>query len=206
MALSDFIRDEVSGNYNLQPSLVYPGVNPGQFKEVPVARNIDIIAAGSLIPLKRFELVIEIVRKLKTSLPDLKAVIAGGGPMRSQLEEKISEYELTSNIRLVGEVPHNEVIKLMRQSKLLLHPSAYEGFGMVCLEALAAGCRVISLTAPLKRALPGWTYVKSADEMTTESLKILGSAIPDQKSEIPLTIRDCVLNIMNEFIQVEVKA
>ena len=54
--------------------------------------------------------------------------------------------------------------------------------------------------------LTGWTYVKSADEMTTESLKILGSAIPDQKSEIPLTIGDCVLNIMNEFIQVEVKA
>ena len=54
----------------------------------------------------------------------------------------------------------------MQRSRVFLHPSSYEGFSGVCLEAIYAGARVISFTRPMKKDIEGWKVAASLSEMT----------------------------------------
>ena len=69
---------------------------------------------------------------------------AGRAEEEGELKKMIAGYELTENIILTGELPHREVLQIMKRSKVFLHTSRYEGISVVCQEALNAGCQVIS--------------------------------------------------------------
>ncbi len=119
---------------------------PWGIKSFPVSngeRTIDIAGSGSLIPLKNFELFINIIKELKKEFPLIRTVIMGDGEQRKELEEIISEYGLGENVKLAGHIKREAVLSVMMKSKILLHTSRYEAFGYVIAEALAAGCYVV---------------------------------------------------------------
>ena len=115
------------------------GADPVQFSTQHFERDIDILGAGSLIPLKQYDIYIDVVFELKKKLPCIKTMICGNGPEHDKLRSMIEERDMQSNITLAGEISHDQVLKLMQRSKIFLHPSNYEGYGTVCLEALCAG-------------------------------------------------------------------
>lgn len=110
----------------------------------PRPRSIDVLGVGSLTPLKRYDLFVELVARLSIDIPSLRAVIIGEGPERPALERRIAAHGLTRILELRGSLPRPQVIDAMFQSKILLHPSSYEGQGYVFLEALRSGMRVVS--------------------------------------------------------------
>lgn len=56
----------------------------------------------------------------------------------------ILDLSLSNNIEMTGLLQHHDSVQMMQRAKLLLHPSSYEGFGIVCIEALYARAHVIS--------------------------------------------------------------
>jgi glycosyltransferase involved in cell wall biosynthesis len=176
IALSDFIADEFERNHGIRPAhYLFPGIeNPQSNKPLP-EKDIDIIGAGSLIPLKQYVLFVEIISEIKNSFAGVKAVIAGDGPERNKLQGMIKEMGLDDNITLTGEIPHQQVLALMERSRLFLHTSNYEGFGIVCIEALHAGCQVISFTQPMKKAIPNWQIVSDKQAMIDKAVSALNS-------------------------------
>ncbi len=146
---------------------IFPGFNTGE-------RSIDIIAVGSLIPLKQPHLFIELVLALKKSYKEnIKAALVGAGPLKDELQTLIDKYDLQDNIRLTGEVLHREVLELMNHSKVLVHPSLYEGHSTVMLEALFSGCKVVSFIPPGSREVPECYICTDFDEMHMNTLKAL---------------------------------
>src|SRR5260221_1135512 len=125
IALSDFIQDEVVKNHGIRPHhVVPPGINPKQFTSSTKEKDIDILAAGSLIRLKQYDIFIEVVAKIKKQLPGIKAMLIGNGPEKEKLQKLIARLELQSTIALTGELPHSEVLQWMQRTKLFLHPSS----------------------------------------------------------------------------------
>lgn len=174
IALSDSLADEFQKNYGQRPYHTIPaGVDPREFQKNSRAKDIDILGAGSLIALKRFDVFIEIIKALKRKFPDIRAMILGDGPEINKLREKIVLFELSDNIELPGEVSHPEVLDFMQRSRLFLHPSGYEGFSGVCLEAIYGGARVISFTSPMKKDIDGWLVAGSVVEMEQMAEDIL---------------------------------
>lgn len=172
IALSDFLAEELKNNSDLRcAATITLGVSDQQL--TGDKRNIDILCAGSLIPLKQFEIAISTANEMKKEFPVLRMMIVGEGPERERLANKIKELHLEQNVLLAGEKEHDELLALMRQSRLFLHPSAYEGFGIVCLEALAAGTPVISLVKPMRQNIPGWHVAESPSSMTAKAFSIL---------------------------------
>jgi glycosyltransferase involved in cell wall biosynthesis len=108
-----------------------------------VKRDIDILIAGSLIPLKRIDLAIKIIAKLKEKFPAIKTEIIGKGDERKNFEKLRDELNLETVVSFTGELKREVVLQKMRQGKILLHCSAYEGQATVITEAIACGMTVV---------------------------------------------------------------
>lgn len=101
-------------------------------------RDIDILFVARFIELKGPDRVLEVVRRLKQTIPDVKAVFVGTGAMVPEIKAKIKEYGLEPNVSLPGYVP--EVANYFRRSKLILMPSRTEGLSLSMIEAMSCGC------------------------------------------------------------------
>jgi glycosyltransferase involved in cell wall biosynthesis len=200
IALSDFVQDEFQRSHGITPCYAVPAaVDPLEFDKYEGTKNIDIVAAGSLIPLKQYDLLAEIVSVIKKKLPTVRSVLIGDGPERGKIEALIREQGLTDNLMITGELPHKEVLYHMQRAKLFLHPSSYEGFGVVCLEALYAGARVISFCKPMKNEIAHWHNVKSKEEMVEKALMILRGEKFDAESVLPYSIEDQAKRMLEIF-------
>jgi glycosyltransferase involved in cell wall biosynthesis len=146
VAMSDFLKDEFKLNHQIDPKyIVTNGINPRVFDPLnTVKRPIDIMGAGSLIPLKNYSLFIEIIAEIVKHYPLLSVKIAGDGVERNLIEDLIGKYKLQNTIELLGTKTHQETLSLMNQSKVFLHTSHYEGNSTVLMEALYSGCQVVS--------------------------------------------------------------
>jgi glycosyltransferase involved in cell wall biosynthesis len=172
IALSDFLQEEFENNYNIKPfAVIPPGIDTSGLAQS--ARDIDLLAVGSLIPLKQFEIFIEAIAIIKKHRESIKAVLIGHGPEKMKLEKLIVDYNLKNNITLTGKIEHDQVLGMMQTAKILLHPSCYEGFSGVCQEALANGAQVISFCRAMNTSIPQWHIVKSKEEMIEMALSIL---------------------------------
>jgi glycosyltransferase involved in cell wall biosynthesis len=176
VAMSDFLAKEFSKNHGITPAyVVRNGIEESLFSKSYLSKDIELIGVGSLIPLKQYDKFIEVVEKIKKARPDVKAFLVGDGPERKHLEELIALKKLDSTITMCGELPHEEAIRLLERSKVLLHPSSYEGYSTVCLEALYAGCNVVSFTFAENEKIQNWDVVETIEEMTEMTLEIVNA-------------------------------
>lgn len=128
-------------------------------------RSIDILAVGSLTPLKRMEDVIETAARLLDRYPGLRVEIIGEGPQRARLQLLINAKGVEGHVTLQGQLPREEVLHRMQKSKLLLHTSEYESQGYVFLEALATGMFVVCRDVGFRPESSSVALATSVDEM-----------------------------------------
>jgi glycosyltransferase involved in cell wall biosynthesis len=204
IAMSDFLADQFEKNYSIRPDHVVPnGVNPVAFPPSKVERTIDLLAAGSLIPLKQYSIFVDVVAELIKVKASLQAVLCGAGPETEMLTNKIATLKLQHAITLKGELQHEQVLAMMTQSKIFLHPSSYEGYSTVCLEALFAGCHVISFIAPEKRVIAHWRIAGTKEDMISQCKTILQHEV-DFSSVLVHNMDDCARRIVGLFGYAEV--
>ncbi|WP_435248276.1 glycosyltransferase [Vibrio sp. nBUS_14] len=102
-----------------------------------------IISVGSLREAKNFDMAIKSANHLnKNSNFDFVWIIIGEGPMRSELENKVSINGLSNVFRFVG--LKENVKDYYSAADLFVSTSKWEGFGLVIAEAIAANLSVIS--------------------------------------------------------------
>ena len=174
IAKSDFLADEFYRNHGIRPAhIITNGIDPLSFPVSASNRDIDIIAVGSLSVLKQYDIFLEVVAELKNSLPGIKATLCGDGEDTERLKKIREDKSLTETVFMPGMLPPTDAIKLMQRAKILLHPSSYEGFSMACLEALYAGCHVISFVKPMNHEIKNWHVVKTHEQMCKKSRELL---------------------------------
>ncbi|WP_167511278.1 glycosyltransferase family 4 protein [Pseudobutyrivibrio xylanivorans] len=101
----------------------------------------DLLFVGYLKDDKNPYEFIKLVAEIKKNRPDIKAIMVGGGDLGSECLKLIGKLDLTNNIKMVG-MQYNPYI-YMNQTKILVVPSKFEGFGMAALEAMAFGKPVL---------------------------------------------------------------
>jgi glycosyltransferase involved in cell wall biosynthesis len=201
IALSDFVREEFEKNHGVTPRYTVPAaIDPLEFDKYEGPKDIAIVAAGSLIPLKQYEVFVEIIKAIQKTLPKINVVLIGDGPERGRLQSMITSLELTDNLLVTGELSHKQLLGYMQRAKLFLHPSSYEGFGVVCLEALYGGAQVISFCKPMKNEIPRWRTVKTKDEMVEKAFNILLDNNSKSERVLPYSIDDQAKSILEIFV------
>ena len=68
-----------------------------------------------------------------------------GDDYLAELKEFVKEFELESHVEFLGNLPQAKIKNFMNKSKLLIHTSQYETFGLVAIEANAMGVPILSI-------------------------------------------------------------
>ncbi|HYK94684.1 MAG TPA: glycosyltransferase family 4 protein [Candidatus Dormibacteraeota bacterium] len=118
----------------------------------PATEPIDVVCLGRLIDEKRVELLLAAVAHLALDRPALRCVVIGDGPERERLETLAMTMGIAANVRFAGRLPSADVNAALRASTTLVLPSAREGYGIVVVEAQAAGAIPIVTTGPATAA------------------------------------------------------
>ena len=100
---------------------------------------------GRMVHEKGAQVLVEAWPKVLSSVP-AKLVIAGGGA-RGHLEELASRLGVSQHIYFTGRISDEDRDRLYRVADLAVYPSLYEPFGIVALEAMAAGVPVVASDA-----------------------------------------------------------
>lgn len=201
VAISDSIAQNIQDNYGVMPAhIITGGIDTTQFRKQDTEKTIDILGAGSLIPLKQYHLFIEVICRLRRKFPNIKVVLCGDGPEKERINHLIRELGLEQNITLTGLVPHQQVLELMQQAKVFLHPSNYEGLVMVCLEALNAGAKVVSFVRCMNEPIKNWYSVNRTLDMAELINEIFTDPYTEYTAVTPYKIEDIASKMLQLYV------
>ena len=103
-----------------------------------------LLCVRRLVHRMGLHLLVDAVAQLRERHPDLLCVIGGRGPLAEHLAADVAARGLSDHIRLVGFVPDDVLPVAYRAADLSVVPSeAWEGFGLITVESLAAGTPVV---------------------------------------------------------------
>ncbi len=112
------------------------------------AGPLELVFVGNITPIKGLILLIE---SLKGLPPDTwRLTVVGSLKMdrgyTRRIKRMIAAHHLGQQIRLMGPLHGEALIKILANSHLFVMPFANEGFGIACIEALAYGLPVLAST------------------------------------------------------------
>ncbi|MDH3269442.1 MAG: glycosyltransferase family 4 protein [Ignavibacteria bacterium] len=155
--------------------IIHWGIEDQNYEKVD--RGIDLLAVGSLIPLKNYSLFITLVGELKTDNPKIKCKLVGSGPELASLKKLSIEKGVSENIEFTGLLSRHEIFKLMQKSKIFVHPSKFEGFGYVFAEALVNGMSIVSYNVGYAQNHPKWFIAKDEQDFMNIIKRLLVSKL-----------------------------
>jgi glycosyltransferase involved in cell wall biosynthesis len=147
VTLSQSSKRELVEELRFKPNrvtVVPPGVDPRYSPSGAKSPTPLVVAAGRLVPVKRFDELIAVLIRVKEQHPRLEAVIVGEGYRRDELEAQLRESGAERWIRLAGYVTDEELIDLYRRAWAVASAAAREGWGMTITEAGACGTPAVA--------------------------------------------------------------
>jgi glycosyltransferase involved in cell wall biosynthesis len=109
-----------------------------------------VLAVGRLVHKKGFEFLVEAAPKILEAHPKLSVIIAGQGDLKTELEERARRHGVGETIRLVGNVPRDELPAYYALADIVAVPSVIDdagnvdGLPNVLLEGMASGSALVA--------------------------------------------------------------
>lgn len=134
-------------------TLLPNGIDVARFAAPPRPER-DLVTIASVLrlhprkrPLALVRALPEVVRRAHAHClgRDVRLVLAGGGPLAAAVRAEAARLGVASNVELRGAVPRAQIPPLLADADLFALPSRNEAFGIVALEARAAGLPVVAM-------------------------------------------------------------
>lgn len=189
---SGYMVDEVRRVFALPPDKVVNipnGVNaerirkrrvpPGFKNRFALPHEKIIYFVGRLVQEKGVQVLIDAAPKILSYCPDAKFVIAGTGPFEGFLKQKAWDMGLKDKMYFAGYLNDEDRDMLYLTADVAVFPSLYEPFGIVALEAMAAGTPVVvsdngGLAEIVENEVDGlYAITGSAESLADRVLEIL---------------------------------
>ena len=154
-ATADAVVDYAGASVSKRIRTVHEGVDAAFFSEEPIdpylsipqmpARGVPFfMAAGAMSPRKNIERVLEAFSKVKDSIPHNLVLVGGQGWDSKEVVQMLTDPALARRVYQLGYVSDKLLQSLYKYADFYIHVSLFEGFGLTVLEAMAAGCPVIT--------------------------------------------------------------
>lgn len=151
LAISDYTKEEILKKIDLDIAVIKPGIKSSFSAGNIFGRTNILLSVGALKFRKGYHISIPAFVLVKKKIPDLKYKIVGSQQDNiyfDYLKRLAAEGGVEKNIEFLDDVFDEELRKLYQAAKLFIltsvnHNHHFEGFGLVFLEASAAGLPVI---------------------------------------------------------------
>lgn len=202
VAISQYVMKSYEQHFKKQVDgkirLIYDPIDFSKREEVVVDtvkkhENRYILCINSLTKHKNLITLVKaydlLIKRNKSYEQDYRLVIGGAAwNGANELADYIKEHDLEKHVILTGYLTDGQLTYLYNHARLFVTPSLYEGFGMTPIEAMAAGCPVISSKeTSLYEVTKGFVryYEPATDEkMLCEAMeKELQEAIPCEEKQ-----------------------
>ncbi|MFZ5651476.1 MAG: 1,4-alpha-glucan branching protein domain-containing protein [Bacillota bacterium] len=137
---------EARGGIKIIPNGVDAGslaVKAGVYSKEESGGGPRLMFLGRLVPEKGVQVLIEALPMIMEKYPGVVLTVAGRGPYEADLRELAGRFGVVSNVDFIGFVNDEGRNQLLAESSVAVFPSIYEPFGIVALEAMAAGIPVV---------------------------------------------------------------
>lgn len=115
--------------------LFSPEVSPRVRKE---NGEYILVCPRRLVEKNGVHILIEAMPKILAS-HNVKLVVAGYGPLRAKIEDRIVELGIEPNVLLLGAVPNEDMPAILSSADLIIIPSLMEATSIAALESMASG-------------------------------------------------------------------
>lgn len=181
-------------NYGIttRSEVIPTGIEPESFKlgdraafrenyHIPQDRPV-LLFVGRVAHEKNISFLLQVLNQVITEVPDALFVIAGEGPARESLEEKVKYLSLGENVMFIGYLDrHTELNNCYRAADIFIFSSRTETQGLVLLEAMAQGVPVVSTAElgtrdVLMEGQGVWIAREELADFSEKVIKMLGNA------------------------------
>lgn len=186
---SRYSRERAVAAYRLPPervAVVPEGIDPGLWEGPGPARHSvpTILTVARQYPRKNTRTLIAALPRVKEAVPDVRLRIVGGGPELPALKRQAARLGLDDDVSFLGELPDDRAVRgEYLSAHLFCLPSLQEGFGIVFLEAMAAGLPVVA----------GDTG--AAPEVVADG--VTGRLVPPEDVE---RLAECLIDLLNDRV------
>lgn len=136
----------IPGILKTRLSVIHHGVTHGDQDEAPPERSSNLLLAVSDIYVqKNYITLIKAMAIVLKKHPELELKIVGRKINKSytkDIEQIVQENGLSEQVKLLGHVPHDDVMALYRKCRIFIFPSLIETFGNPLVEAMVAGAPI----------------------------------------------------------------
>lgn len=148
-------------------------------------RRLRLSCIARLVPQKDLPTLLKAIRELKDRGFASHLKIAGSGPDLPALIQLCESLSISGQVDFVGRISNSE--KFIAESDIFVLPSLYEGFGMVLLEAAAAGIPVIAarntaMAEVVVDGVSGLLFTTSDHQDLADKIATLALDIPLQEA------------------------
>ncbi|ESU23157.1 hypothetical protein FEDK69T_13080 [Flavobacterium enshiense DK69] len=196
ITLSDFHQKTFLANCNVKTEIIPWGINPADCNP-SAEKTIDIIGVGYLNKVKNHALFIDVISEINQKKP-IKVVLIGEGNQYDTLKKKIKLLKLEDVIELKRLLPYNETMRYMAQSKVLLHTSHYESFGLVFAEALQSKTMIVSKNTGCIFETQNWTAATTKKQMVEVCKSLLSKSYLETEKN-PFLIENTVQHYLKIY-------
>jgi glycosyltransferase involved in cell wall biosynthesis len=116
-------------------------------RSAPDPTKFTVLCVCRFYPRKRLALLLRAAARLRAQIPKLEIRIAGGGPEEARLLSLWRRLRLNGTVRWLGNVSQATLAREYQTCDVFCLPSVQEGFGIVFLEAMAAGKPIVAARA-----------------------------------------------------------
>lgn len=173
--------------YQDKVEVIPNGVDVDKFKPAEVEKSKNTLFFLSLLDefhgYKGLEYLLEAVKIVKKTIPDVKLVVGGKGVLLDHYMKKTESMGISENVEFHGFIPDEEMKDYYSRASIFVLPSIsslQEGFGIVALEALACETPVITtdivgISADLKDENAGLIVApKDSSQLADAIIQLLG--------------------------------
>ncbi|HLG95642.1 MAG TPA: glycosyltransferase family 4 protein [Bryobacteraceae bacterium] len=113
----------------------------------PDPEKFTVLSVCRFYPRKRLDILLRAAARLRGAIPGLEVRIVGDGPERQRLHRLCIELGVGAIVRWLGDLPVSALATEYNRADVFCLPSVQEGFGIVFLEAMAAGKAIVASRA-----------------------------------------------------------
>lgn len=137
-----------------------------------------VVYVGRVSPAKAIDKILELVALVAPEFDGLELVVAGpdeDGTIEA-LRRKADSLGLNARVRILGELPLNELATLVASAHLFVSAAPHEGFGITTVEALSAGVPVLVTRTGIheqivRPGVNGWLWSGDPDAAAAATLR-----------------------------------